>query len=88
MNAFSCICYLFFKGYFLGPDLACYIENHQKTLSNTGFCDHQVSYLNMNKFDFPLKKVLNNDPQQTVFFEVKIRNLWFCYGKTEVLGCP
>jgi len=42
----------------------------------------------MKKFDFPLKKVLKNDPQQTMFFEVKIRNLWFCLSKTEVLGCP
>ena len=42
----------------------------------------------MKKFDFPLKKVLKNDPQLTVFFEVKIRNLSFYRSQTEVLGCP
>ena len=42
----------------------------------------------MKKLDLSLTKVLKNDPQLTVFFEVKIRNLSFYFCKTEVLGCP
>ena len=73
---------------FLGLDLACSKENHQKTLQNTCFCAHQVSYMNMKILDFFTWKQAKNRTLTNRCFWCHDSQSMVLPCKTEVLGCP